>query len=318
MARMTDFNYPSSDGKTRVHAREWMPDTDHIAGVVQIVHGMSEHVGRYEDMAQFMTQYGYVVVGDDHLGHGLTAVTEKELGFFAEKDGWMRVTEDVRALKILSARRFPDVPYFMLGHSMGSFLARTYLIRFPGTLNGAVLSGTGWMSDKDIRRARLLTAVETRRLGLRGHSPIARKFSNDNYNKHFAPNRTDFDWLSVDTANVDRYVADPLCGFPQTIGALRDMLDGFEFNQNPANLAKMDVSTPVLFMSGASDPVGDMGEGVKRSKAAFENAGVRDVTMKLYAGARHEIFNDLCRKDALYDTLNWFESHARDGAAAVR
>ncbi len=318
MARISDFDYPSSDGKTRIHAREWMPDTDHITGVVHILHGMSEHIGRYDALAQFMTQYGYVVVGGDHLGHGLSAMRADDLGYFADSDGWMRVAEDVRTLKILSARRFPDVPYFMLGHSMGSFLARTYLIRFPGTLNGAVLSGTAWMSDGDIRRGKMLAAVEKRRLGGRGHSSIARKFSNDDYNRNFAPNRTDFDWLSVDTENVDRYIADPLCGFPQTIGALRDMLDGFVFNQNPDNLKKMDPATPVLFISGANDPVGDMGEGVKRSEAAFAAAGVRDMSMKLYAGARHEIFNDVCRKDARYDTLNWFESRVHGGVKAVR
>ena len=168
MSERTSFFFPSSAGHSRIHAMQWAPDDGTaLRGVVQILHGVAEHIERYDELACYLNNHGYAVVGNDHLGHGKSVSSDTDYGYFADKDGWTHVCNDVRTLQIMTARRFPNVPYFLLGHSMGSFLARTYLIRFPGTVHGAILCGTGQMSSALIaagqsagRLEALLTDVE--------------------------------------------------------------------------------------------------------------------------------------------------------------
>ena len=175
MAQLREFTYPSSDGVHAIHAQEWVPQVP-LRGVVQIVHGVAEHMGRYEQAAAFLTQHGYLVCGEDHLGHGKTAQQGEE-GFFGEKEGWALVTKDVATLRQLQGEKYPDLPYFLLGHSMGSFLTRTYLINYPGTLTGVILSGTGQESAPLVALGKWLAGLERRRLGPRGISPLVDKLS---------------------------------------------------------------------------------------------------------------------------------------------
>ena len=223
--------------------------------MVQIVHGVAEHIGRYEGAAAFLAEHGYLVCGEDHLGHGKTAGQGEE-GFFGEKDGWSMVIRDVAALRKLQGEKYPDQPYFLLGHSMGSFLTRTYLINYPSTLTGVILSGTGQESAPLVALGRWLAGVERRRLGHRGISPLVDKLSLGAYNRKFAPNRTGADWISRDEAQVDAYLADPYCQYQSTVSMFEAMMGGLQYIAKRENLARMDPSTPVYFFSGDQDPVG--------------------------------------------------------------
>ena len=305
MLQIQQFRYPSAREGSTIYAREWLPSGPPRA-IVQIVHGVSEHTGRYEEAARFLAGRGFLVCGEDHLGHGKT-VEDGSYGFFAPDHGWELVLEDIRRLREREGERAPGLPYFLLGHSMGSFLARTYLIRYPGTLSGCVLSGTGQESAPLIALGRLLAGAECCRLGPRGVSPLVDALSLGAYNRRFRPNRTSADWISSDPSAVDTYLADPLCRPRPTVSMFRDMMGGLQFIARPCNLRKMDPDTPVLFLSGERDPVGGMGRGVRKVYAMFRRAGCRDLTLTLYPGGRHEMFHEVNRQQVLEDLLAWLE-----------
>ena len=303
----SEFTFPSADGKTAIHAVEWRPE-GHVRAVLQISHGVSEYILRYEPFAAYLTDRGYAVVGHDHLGHGTSVAPGGARLYFGPKGSWSWVVDDLYTRRQLAGRQFPGVPYFLLGHSMGSFLARTYLIRYPGTVDAAVIMGTGQMSPALIAGGRAVAAAQARKVGEDHASPVVEKLAFGTYNKLFAPNRTAFDWLSLSQSNVDRYLEDPLCGETPSIGLFREMLGGLSFIAKPAHLKQMNLSTPVLFISGAMDPVGECGKGIRRAYRSFQKAGVRDVSLQLYPELRHEILNEDCRETVYEDVYQWLES----------
>ena len=310
-----EFTFPSADGKTAIHAVEWAPE-EAPRGVLLLSHGLSEHILRYEHFAEFLTGQGFAAVGHDHLGHGTSVAEGAPRLYFGPRGSWSWVVQDLYTRRTLAGQRFPGVPVFLLGHSMGSFLARTYLIRYPGTVTGAILMGTGQMAPAVVAGGRVIAAEEARRVGEDHPSPLVTRLSFETYNRRFAPNRTDFDWLAANAESVDRYLEDPLCGGETTIGLFREILYGIDFIARRENLKKMNLNTPVIFLSGQEDPVGDMGKGVRRAYESFRRAGVRDVEMKLYPGLRHEILNEARRGDVYRDILKWMErvlSGARKG-----
>jgi len=303
-----EYTFTSSDCRTPIHVREWIPEGK-VMGVLQISHGVAEYIDRYSDFATFLTTNGFAVVGNDHLGHGKSIVSEDDLGFFSEKDGWTHVVDDMEKLRQLSAQKWPEVPYFLFGHSMGSFLVRTYLIRYPDApLAGVVLSGTGHNPAAKVAGGRLMSRIEAKKHGLRYKSKKLNDIAFSSYNKGFEPHRTDFDWLSTDNSVVDAYVADPLCGFISSVGLFRDMMGGLAVIGKPDNLKKMNTNLPVYFMSGQMDPVGGNGKGVKKVYHMFLAAGMKDVTLKFYEGGRHEMLNE-SNKDTVYSNiLNWLNA----------
>lgn len=308
MANRREFTFLSGDGIHPVHAVEWLPQ-GRPRGVVQMVHGISEYILRYDPFACFLAKNGFAVVGHDHLGHGRTARDPSEYGFLAPKGGWDLLAGDVRTLRVETGERFPDVPYFLMGHSMGSFVARTYLIRWPGSLDGCILSGTGQESAPLIAFGKALCALIARVRGPRTVSGLVTALSLGAYNRQFRPNRTAADWISRDEAVVDAYMADPLCTFFPTVGMNRDMMEGLQFIADRENLARMDPNTPIYFFSGDHDPVGGNGKGVEKVAGWFRQAGVRDVTVRLYPDGRHEMLNELNRQAVYADVLSWLESH---------
>lgn len=311
MVIASEFYFPSSDGRTLIHVNQWTPLSGPAAGVVQIAHGVAEYGARYEPFARFLCAHGFAVVANDHLGHGLSVVEGCPMVYFGDEDGWRHAVDDIEELRRRTARVFPDKPYFLFGHSMGSFLSRTHLIRYPGGLDGCVLCGTGHMSPALIAGGKLVADREIRRLGRKAFSARADQLAFGAYNKPFAPNRTRFDWVSASEANVDAYMADPLCGGDTTLGLFRDMLGGLSVITKRSNIEKMDKDLPVLFIAGDQDPVGEMGKGVSRAYRAFQKAGVRDVSMKLYHGLRHEILNEASRRYVYQDVLDWLEARAK-------
>jgi len=303
-----EFYFDSRDGVSKIHAVRYTPDDGKVVCVVQIVHGMSEYVERYEEFAQFLTDRGIVVAGNDHLGHGKSIIKDDEKGFFAESEGWKHVVDDMEKIRSLTKQDYPELPYVFFGHSMGSFLTRTYIIRYRNNYDAAIISGTGHLAPMMINAGYTLSGIIAKLKGPRYVSELIDKVAFGAYNKGFEPSRTRFDWLSRDEAEVDKYAEDPLCGFIASCGLFHDMMGGLKFITNQDNINKMNLNTPIFFMSGDKDPVGEDGKGVDRAYKAFCKAGVKDVYMKLYPDGRHEMLNETNKLEVYNDILNWLNS----------
>lgn len=310
MAIVSEYYFPSSNGKTLIHVNQWTPVGREIIGVVQIAHGVAEYAMRYEPFAKYLCDHGFVVVANDHLGHGQSVIEGCPMIYLGDQDGWWNTVDDMEELHRRTAKVFAGKPYFIFGHSMGSFLARTHLIRYPGAVDGCILCGTGHMSAMIVSGGKMVADKEIKRLGRKAYSVKTDRLAFDAYNKRFSPNRTAFDWLSTNEANVDSYIDDPLCGGKTTLGLFRDMLDGMGYIAKQANINKMDKEMPVYFISGDQDPVGDMGKGVQKAHDCFKKAGIRDLSIKLYHGLRHEILNENGKKYVYRDVLDWLEARA--------
>ena len=311
----SEFEIPSADGRTQLHAVSWSPETP-LRGVVQVSHGLGEHVLRYEPLAEYLASHGFATVGHDHLGHGTSIPPDGVRLWFGPKGSWNWLLEDLYAVRRVAETNFganiepvPDkIPCFLLGHSMGSFLARSFLIRYPGSVDGAILTGTGQSSTALLRFGYLLTREEEWRLGETSVSSLSVSLAFGSYNRPFEPVRTPYDWMSADEENIDVFLSSPLCGGSPTIGLLREMLSALLEIGDPAQIRKMNPDTPLLLLSGDADPVGDMGKGVRKVERLFRRAGMRDVTCALYPGLRHEILNEKPRYAIYADILHWMQS----------
>jgi len=309
MSQMIDFTLPSCVPGRTLHAFRCVPEGE-VRAILQLSHGMVEFIDRYKPLAEYLAARGILVTGHDHLGHGGSLPEGGTPVYFGDGTPWETVVADIQLLHEQLRREFSGVPLCLMGHSMGSFLARSYLIRYPGTLRAAIIMGTGWQPQAKLTGGRAVAEVVCAAQGPSAASKLVNDLAFGGYNKAFAPNRTGYDWLSADSENVDRYIADPLCGADATVGLFRQMLHGIAFNQNPKNLARMDSSLPVLLISGDRDPVGDMGKGVRRTADAFRKAGLSDVTLKLYPGLRHEILNEGPMRQTVYEDIwHWLEPH---------
>ena len=307
MVKISDFRFKSSDGIHEIHGRQWIPEGP-VKGVVQIVHGVAEYIQRYHDFGVFLAKNGYVAVGDDHLGHGYSIADPAELGWFAEKDGWTRIVEDEKKLHDLLAAWYPGVPMVLMGHSMGSFMARTYLGFYPHDFNACILSGTGWQPAVVCRAGMAMAKAEIEKSGSRAHSQKLQNIAFGSYLKGIENPIGNNDWITRDETIIRRYDADPLCGFSVSTGLMYDMMSGLNIICRDSHLEKMNKNLPVLFLSGAEDPVGGWGKGVKKTAARFRWVAMRDVTVKLYPGARHEMLNELNKHEAMRDILAWINS----------
>ncbi len=304
MPSFQDFYFQSSTGRTSIHALKCVPDSKPRA-VVQIAHGIAEHIDRYRPFMEFLADNGFVVAGNDHLGHGKSIRVPEEQGFFAEKDGWWRVVDDMDKLHDIMSNEYPELPYVLFGHSMGSFLTRTYLIKHPDKYDGVILSGTGHQSPALVLGGNAAASVMAKLNGAMGDGAKLDSLAFGTYLNKIENPRTKFDWLSRDTEQVDKYIADPLCGFVGKIGLYRDMMQGIKFITDKKNIAQMNKEKPVYFMSGDGDPVGDYGKGVERAYKAFCDAGLHDVFMRLYPGGRHEMLNETNKEQVYQDILSW-------------
>lgn len=287
----------------------WQTDAP-CRGVIQLVHGMAEHIARYDRLARALCAAGYTVAGHSHLGHGEDA-REDELGFFGRKDGWDHLVEDVHAAHEMLLKRFPGQRFAILGHSMGSFVTREYLLRYGGDLTAAVICGTGWFPGPLCSVARAAAALCGVFGGWQKPAPLVDRLMSKDNNKAFAPARTPFDWLSRDTAEVDKYMADLRCGFLFTARGYYDMFTELKSLSRLHRLAALPGNLPVLFISGDADPIGTQGKGVSTVAQQFRDAGVRDVTVRLYPGARHELFNETNRDEITAELIDWLNRHMK-------
>lgn len=281
----------------------WVPQEKPI-GIVQIVHGIAEHSARYEDFAQYLNNLGYLVVAEDHMGHGQSCGLGSVKGYF--HGGWWAAVEDVCALLRSTMLEYPDIPYILFGHSMGSFMARTVLARYPDIgISGCVICGTGWQLEAVLGAGKLLANAICRLSDPKKPSSLLHNIAFGSYNKRIEHVRTPHDWLTRDSAIVDAYAADPMCGFQASAGLMGDMFEGIGYIQKHENLVQMEKDLPVLFIAGSDDPVGDYGRGVLKTEQAFKNAGMTCVTTKLYPLGRHEILNEINKSEVYKDVADW-------------
>ena len=304
MSRTIHFTYKSADKKTDIHAIEWRPDQTAI-GVIQLVHGMQEFIDRYDDFAKFLNRHGFVVVGNDHLGHGSSVISEQYFGYFAEKNGNKALIADMRVLQRRTTERYPDLPYIMFGHSMGSFLARQYACMYSRFLDGLILSGTAYYSALEVDFGRLLCRVIAPVKGWMYRSPLVTRIVSGNLNKKFEPARTRNDWLSRDEQVVDEYRNDFRTHYVFTLNGYYGMFNCLKYLTVQSNLERMNAALPVLLIAGSMDPVGNFSDGPKRVAAQLKSLGVQDVTCKIYPNARHEVLNETNRQEVYEDIWDW-------------
>lgn len=291
----------SFDGK-EIYVREWR-DVENVRGVVQIVHGMAEHSERYDAFARFLNGHGFVVVADDHRGHGKT--DGDTLGW-SEGDMFADTVRDEAAITDCFRAEYPDAPYFLYGHSYGSFLTQSYLGKYGDKLTGAVIAGSSYKKDFEVYMGSAVAFFGKLFRGGRAPARLIEKLSFGAYAKKFS----DGEWLSADADNNARYRADPLCGFTCSYRFYADFFRGLRRLYTGKYIAGLNKDLPVLLVSGAQDPVGNMGKGVQKLYRFYKKAGMNRVTLTLFGNSRHEFLNEADRREEKWGApLAFFEEN---------
>lgn len=305
--KCTQNIYKSANGVSNVTYYILVPEEVEVRGIVQISHGMCEYFSRYTTFAKYLCSLGFIVCGNDHIGHGASVARPSELGFFATRDGWKYLVEDVKQLTDLMQHRYPHLPYFLLGHSMGSLIARLYLTDYGGKLAGCILIGTVGPNAAAISAAHLADSIARTR-GMTYRSGFLSDLAFKGYNRKIKNPHSVFDWLSRDESVVSLYQSDEKCNFVFTATGFRDLFTliakanaSHTFRHTPRGL-------PLLFLAGDKDPVGKYGEGVRRVVNLYRGAGLKNIEVIFYKDARHEVLNELGRLDAFADISRWLEA----------
>jgi len=299
----TEETFLSTNGKTRIHYVTYQPD-EAVKGVVQLTHGMCEHIGRYEKFALFLAENGYAVYGHDHLGHGQSVASKEDLGYFGEQDGWKYLVDDLYEMTKIISREYPNRPIFLFGHSMGSFISRLYFAKYGEKLSGIILSGTSG-SNPLTGIGLSVVGIWRKTKGDRYRSKTLKKMVFGDYNKRFTSPRTPNDWLSRDPSVVDAYNRDPFSTFIFTVGGFRDLLTMLQKISDKSWASSVPKNIPMFLLSGDMDPVGSYGKGVMEVHDRLLDAGVDEVKIKLYPDGRHEMLNELNRQEVYADILAW-------------
>ncbi|AKF10239.1 alpha/beta hydrolase [Sandaracinus amylolyticus] len=305
MTTTETFMLRADDG-VEIAVHRWLP-AGKPRGIVQIAHGMAEHGKRYARLAQQLNDAGWAVYASDHRGHGLTAKTDAEVGHFCDEDGWNRVIADLRMIAQHARREHPGVPYVLFGHSMGSFLAQTLVLRHPQELDALVLSGSTAGGGPLVAAGKQAAKLERIRVGKRGTSPLLTQLSFGSYNRGFE-GRTKYDWLSRDPVEVDLYCADARCGFEVTTQTWIDLLGALE-ELGRGQWSRLPRELPILVFAGELDPVGERGKGVRRLVDTMRKAGLGRVTDRLYPAGRHEMINETNRDEVMGSLVRWLDEH---------
>ena len=309
-----DFWFDSC-GAGKIHGCRWSPEGEPKA-VLQIVHGIAEYIERYDGFAEFLTRRGFLVVAEDHMGHGQSIGSEGVQGYFT--GGWFNAVADSYHLLEMTKAEYPELPYVLFGHSMGSFMARTILCKYPDSgIDAAIICGTGWQPAFALPAVIKIVEGECKKVGETNPSQRLQNLVFGGYNKRVEHPRTEFDWLTRDAGIVDDYIAHPLCGFTASTGLLRDMMTGILYIEQPKNLAAMRKDLPVFFIAGGDDPVGSYGKGVRKAADAFRKAGMTDVDVHIYPLCRHELLNEINREEIYGDILQWLSAHVKKEAPAA-
>ena len=303
-----EFYYDSADGKTKIRAVRYTPEKT-IKGILQIAHGMVEFIDRYDEFAKYLCDKGYVVTGNDHLGHGSSVLSKNDWGYFAENDGYLKVIEDVKTLHDITKELHPNVPYYLLGHSMGSFICRAYIARYGDDLSGAIVMGTGQQNAATLAFGKAFTKLVAKFKGWRYRSKAINALVLGSNNKRWEPSNTHCDWLSKNSESVGKYINDPRNSFVFTTNGFYNLFMMIGEVIDIDKIKKIPKTLPILIVSGQDDPVGKFGKDPQELTKIYKDVGIKDVELKLYENDRHEILNELDREVVFNDIYNWLEKN---------
>ena len=303
-----DITFLSSNKKTNIHAIICKPKNGQFTRIIQIIHGMCEYIERYLPFIEYLATKGFIVVGHDHLGHGQSIKSPDDLGYFGEPNPNDLLIQDIHSLRKIIVKKYPNLPYFMCGHSMGSYLLRQYICTYSKGLAGIIILGTGYMSPCESLLALGFINVLSCFKGIKHKSNLTKKISFElgPYSKYDHQKKDlNNSWISRDPEIVKKYYEDKNCQFDFTLNGYYGLVQSIRYSCDPSNVAKIKKDIPILFVSGDCDPVGNNGEGVRKSYEIMKLIGSVDVSMKLFMGCRHEVLNEL-NKDEVYEyILNW-------------
>ena len=303
---MEEFTFRSSNKENMIHGVIWRPEGE-VKAIVQISHGMIEYIERYADFAAFLNEHGILVIGNDHLGHGKSVNSEDEWGYFAEEKGGVLLVRDLLLVTKLIKQEFPLVPVFLLGHSMGSFMARRYLINFGGFVDGAIIMGTGNPSLATLAAGRAITASLMKMHGSRYRSDFVSNMAFGSYNKRIENPASPNSWLTRDEAVVEKYDNTPENTFKFTVSGFNQIFETISYIENPKLINRIPKNIPILLISGEEDPVGGYGKEVQKVYKALDKAGIDDLTIELVEGARHEVLNEINKEETYRFILEWIK-----------
>lgn len=301
---MKEYGFTAKDG-AEIYAVKWAAEKP--KAIVQIIHGMAEHISRYDEFAQFLNTRGFVVAGEDHRGHGKTAGTIENAGYFADSDGWNKVIKDNLQLSRKLKSEYPGIPFYLFGHSMGSCLSREILAESPEGIDKAILSGCADFKKSEIILLSLIARIQKFFLTGKAKAKLLDKMSFSSMNNQFKPGRTGFEWLSRDEAKVDEYLADPFCGFVASIGMYLDFASGLSYLQNPEHLKKTPEDLPILFFSGSEDPVGGNTKLVSNIHKRYIDSGHTKAELIFNKGGHHESLNESNSAEVYRILADWLE-----------
>ena len=302
---MLNFNFITKKGK-KINAYKWMP-VGEIKAIVQISHGMNEHILRYDEFAKFLSGKGYLVYGNDHLGHGASQLEGESLGYISDEDGFIDMVEEMKDLTDIIQDEHKDLKIFIFAHSMGSFLAQSYIQSYGEEIEGLILSGTNGQPPLALNMGIFLSGLIMKFNGRKKKSKLIDSLSFGSYNKRFSPKRTDFDWLSRDQKEVDKYIEDPLCGNLFPVSFFHDLYIGMKDVHLQENLENIPKDMAIYIFAGSDDPVGNYGKGIVNLRGIYKKLGIEDLEYKLYQAGRHEMLNETNKLEVMIDCLNWLE-----------
>ncbi|WP_028778882.1 alpha/beta hydrolase [Shimazuella kribbensis] len=300
-----EFWLKMSDGQ-EVYVHKWYNQDVEPKGILQLSHGMAEHIRRYHGFANFLVSHGIFVYGNDHRGHGRTGEKSELFGFFTDENGFERVVKDIKEINDFIHQQYPETPVFLMGHSMGSFLVRRFVQLFHGKIKGVIISGT---AGKPLfgQVGKMIAKYQIRTLGKRTKSSFMNKMIFGSYNKHFKDAKTDFDWLSKDIKEVQKFIDDPYCGFIPTTGFYYDLLSGLEEIHKEQEIRKIEKDLPFFIFSGDKDPVGNNTKGVLSVIRQYKKHGINNMEYVFYQEGRHEMLFELNRDEVKKRVLQWLE-----------
>jgi len=303
--RKEEFYFDSNCNTNKIHAVKWVPEGTPLC-IIQIVHGMCEYVERYEEFAAFLTERNIMVVGEDHLGHG-KSMGDNPPGYLCKENPDKVLVENVRILKDIVKKEYPDIPYIVFGHSMGSFITRNFVHAYGNEIDGAVICATGMLPKPLILAMNVMVKVLCAIQGEKKVSQFVNNMAFGSYLKRIENPKTESDWLSVNEENVQNYLADPLCGFIFTLNGFKGLAGLLKGLYDTKKIAAIPKELPLYFIYGDEDPVGDYGEGVIKAFQTYKDAGMQNVSMTKYAGKRHELLNEDNKLEVMNDVYAWVD-----------
>lgn len=301
---MKEVYIPSTNNRNQLHVAIWEPERETKA-ILQISHGMVEYIVRYDDFAKHLNQQGILVIGNDHLGHGQSVLDESEFGYFGKEKGSAVVDDLYEVTKYAKKQYGENIPYFLMGHSMGSFMARRYLMSYGEKITGAIISGTGYKTVPVLDAASFFTAVTKLFHGERYRSPFLKWLAFHTYNRKIADVKTKNDWLTRDEAVVAAYNENPYCKFSFTVNGYETLFGVIKYIQKQNNWEKTPKQLPILMIAGEEDPVGSYGKDVKKVYKKYQQMGCSHIELRLYKDDRHELVNELDRESVYEDISQW-------------